>query len=436
MTSFFDTLRRRSDGPVLFHEHDASEITGLFQNVSIVDGAVRSLSASKLTTGTIQVGVDISSANYSAGVSGWQVDGDGNAEFNDVTVRGTIYAEAGELQDLDITGTLTMGTDGVLRTGTSGGRIELRNDLSDRIVFETGEAAQVAPGNIQAFSANSTNFRLEIRAPYYTDGDLYTQPQLRLFQNGTSTFADLDVNDYFEIAKTSEDGNHPQIWLPDKDESAPSYSWTSDPDTGMFRQATDSIGWAVGGSEAMRLDANRDLHIAGGAMFFDGIAGNDYLDYGAGILDIYISGSKTHALNSAGIGYPTNTGTGTKNQYSFSWSSPSMYARVDNTVEAVIGTVSDRRFKTNIAPLDGALDRVLALSPVEFDPLDLDGSPTADALRQTGLIADEVELVEPWLVAGEASEDSYQSVNYPVLTALLIGAVQELTGRVAELEAR
>jgi len=37
------------------------------------------------------------SPDFVAGSSGWQIDADGSAEFNNVTVRGTIYAEVGEI---------------------------------------------------------------------------------------------------------------------------------------------------------------------------------------------------------------------------------------------------------------------------------------------------------------------------------------------------
>jgi hypothetical protein len=51
----------------------------------------------------------IQSSDYVAGTSGFQIDG-GAAEFNDVTVRGTIYAPAGEIGGFDI-GANTLTTD-------------------------------------------------------------------------------------------------------------------------------------------------------------------------------------------------------------------------------------------------------------------------------------------------------------------------------------
>ncbi len=53
----------------------------------------------------------IQSANFSTGVTGWRIDNDGDAEFNSVTVRGTIYASAGQ-----ITGTLTIESGGSLES--------------------------------------------------------------------------------------------------------------------------------------------------------------------------------------------------------------------------------------------------------------------------------------------------------------------------------
>ena len=61
----------------------------------IDDAKVIDLSASKLLTGSLAVGADISSSGFVAGVSGWRIQGDGNAEFQNGTFRGTVYASAG-----------------------------------------------------------------------------------------------------------------------------------------------------------------------------------------------------------------------------------------------------------------------------------------------------------------------------------------------------
>lgn len=44
-----------------------------------------------LTAGTVLVREQIQSQNYDAGVSGWVIKSNGDAEFNDLTIRGTFY---------------------------------------------------------------------------------------------------------------------------------------------------------------------------------------------------------------------------------------------------------------------------------------------------------------------------------------------------------
>jgi hypothetical protein len=56
----------------------------------------------------------IESTNFATGVSGWRIDGDGNAEFANVVARGRIEAEEGFLNNLSVDGTLTLNANGEL----------------------------------------------------------------------------------------------------------------------------------------------------------------------------------------------------------------------------------------------------------------------------------------------------------------------------------
>ena len=107
---------------------------------------------------------------------------------------------------------------------------------------------------------------------------------------------------------------------------------------------------------------------------------------------------------------------------------------------AIVNGPSDRTLKENIAPLEGALDKVLALQGVSFNMLS-----TPDK-REIGLIAQDVEPVVPEIIqqyaTSEMGEDGELraaepklALDYPKLTALLIEAVKTLTARVEELEA-
>lgn len=65
-------------------------------NLAVDDAKIASLSAGKLTAGSIAVGEYIQSTGYVAGSAGWRIDGNGNAELSNATVRGTVYATNGQ----------------------------------------------------------------------------------------------------------------------------------------------------------------------------------------------------------------------------------------------------------------------------------------------------------------------------------------------------
>jgi hypothetical protein len=89
---------------------------------------------------------------------------------------------------------------------------------------------------------------------------------------------------------------------------------------------------------------------------------------------------------------------------------------------------SDARFKENVADLDGQLAKILALKPRKFDFI----NGPKDC---TGFIAQEMETVYPDVV-GEDSDGFKIIGGISVMEARLIKAIQELTARVAELEAK
>jgi trimeric autotransporter adhesin len=82
-----------------------------------------------------------------------------------------------------------------------------------------------------------------------------------------------------------------------------------------------------------------------------------------------------------------------------------------------LGTVvSSARFKNEIKPMDKTSEAILALRPVTFrykHELDPDGVP------QFGLVAEEVEKVNPDLVARDASGKAY-TVRYEAVNAMLL----------------
>lgn len=96
-------------------------------------------------------------------------------------------------------------------------------------------------------------------------------------------------------------------------------------------------------------------------------------------------------------------------------------------------TTSDMRFKKNIVPLNGALSKIRALEPVYYDWIE--HANMREGYPEVGFVAQAVNEVIPNIVAIKG-EDSRMSVGYDRLTALLAGAIKELSERVEALERR
>lgn len=86
--------------------------------------------------------------------------------------------------------------------------------------------------------------------------------------------------------------------------------------------------------------------------------------------------------------------------------------------------VSSRQFKDNIETYDGGLDLISRLRPVTYTYKD-----DVEGGARIGLIAEEVDTVEPRLVARDA-DGAPRSVRYAEIVPALIGAVTELENKI------
>lgn len=94
---------------------------------AVVNGQVF-ISSAFIQDGTItngKIGNVIQSNDYSAGTAGWTINKNGYAEFNNVTVRGGVYAQNGQFGFTNSTGGVTINNNGVTVSLSNGGRIVL-----------------------------------------------------------------------------------------------------------------------------------------------------------------------------------------------------------------------------------------------------------------------------------------------------------------------
>jgi hypothetical protein len=136
------------------------------------------------------------------------------------------------------------------------------------------------------------------------------------------------------------------------------------------------------------------------------------------------TGSNNIDVGAPGVGAEANTirigASGTQRKTFIAGISKAI---VPGGVGVIVGTtgqlgtvVSSARFKEAIKPMDKASEAILALKPVTFrykKELDLDKIP------QFGLIAEEVEKVNPGLIARD-EEGKIMSVRYEAVNAMLL----------------
>jgi hypothetical protein len=109
-----------------------------------------------------------------------------------------------------------------------------------------------------------------------------------------------------------------------------------------------------------------------------------------------------------------------------------------NTLEVVAGgtTLADawtvrssRRFKTNIQPLEGALEKVEQLQGVSYER-------RTDGKHEIGVIAEDVDQIVPEIVSRDPKTKEVQGVDYARLAALLIEAVKAQQAEIQQLKAQ
>jgi len=142
------------------------------------------------------------------------------------------------------------------------------------------------------------------------------------------------------------------------------------------------------------------------------------------------------------LGYPGSnywvsyaSSTGSYNQFVFGNGNGTVGGINTNGSTTSFNTSSDYRLKEEVLPMTGALATVAKLKPVTF-------KWKVDGADGQGFIAHELQAIVPDCVTGEKDavdakgQPDYQSVDTSFLIATLTAAIQELTARIAALEAK
>jgi hypothetical protein len=194
------------------------------------------------------------------------------------------------------------------------------------------------------------------------------------------------------------------------------------PSGGTLRFATTTSVGSGGFVPQMTLDASGNLLVGKSSAVATAVG-----------IQFQPLGTSYHTLSAS-----TNADT-TLLVYSTGAAAYRFYVGLGGTVFATnttISAISDARLKENVQDLDVGLGAILALKPRKFD---WKAGKGKDIKGDRGFIAQEFEqvfpqLVDDWADPAPEGEAPYKSVRQDLIP-VLVKAIQELTARVAALEA-
>jgi hypothetical protein len=105
--------------------------------------------------------------------------------------------------------------------------------------------------------------------------------------------------------------------------------------------------------------------------------------------------------------------------------------RIDASNDVVAFSTSDIRFKTNITPISGALEKITQIGGYEFDWIPNQEHHGFEG-HDVGVIAQEIEKVLPEVIKERNS--GYKAVKYEKIVPLLIEAIKEQQKQIDELK--
>jgi hypothetical protein len=251
---------------------------------------------------------------------------------------------------------------------------------------------------------------------------------------------------------------------PNGDASAPSYSFSSDPDTGIYRSGNNQISITCGNSERLRI---------GGALLVSYNAGTTQLsfqrsngDYGAGAMSIdssndlnisNSSGSRTINLNTNNGEVVIQDGTNLRSQETYDDQSGAVANVFVSSSGLFTRIASSIRFKKDVKEYTNGLDVIDKFKPITYRnkfkkvrkeiEIDVNGKKEKKYIKEN--IDDESEVVYPGLIAEDldksglglfvdynANTKQPDSVYYDRIPIILINCIKQLRDRIEVLESR
>ena len=233
-----------------------------------------------------------------------------------------------------------------------------------------------------------------------------------------------------------------EIRVADGSKATPSYSFTNDPDTGMFSDLANTLRFGTGANTRMTIEPSGEvginttgpsaaLHLR--ALTTNGVPFKLEGDSNTTVEQMLIITSKAFNSSDAWYNLVAQAGDGSGGATNTCIIERDGDLRNKNNS---YGQISDSRLKENITDATPKLDDVMKVKVKNFNFIGED-------LKQIGVVAQELEEVFPGLVKEDKQPDVngeeggiYKSVKYSVLVPILLKAMQEQQDQIEDLKTR
>ena len=374
--------------------------------------------------GQVAIGNNYSGANIMANTNGLSVQGQvGIGTF-------TPFTQIDILANNSTSGTpshvmLRNGTGSQTVTGYQFGGVVLATDRTDnlgnRVWNSSNNSFYYNNDGINTGTAGTANF-LNNTTFMRTTGNLVTFPGNVAI--GTTSTTGLGQ---FVVVRPSLKANGQAVWIDATDNSG-----TIKDNVGML--LNDGSSGASGGNSIIFRQTNgaSPRRFAGIWGITNASGAGGYLNFGASNADNDTTGPTAYMVLNAGNGTSGNL---------------AVTGNITATLE-ITAYFSDLRLKDNIKVITNALDRVMSINGVTYNPNELAEQLTGESRTnlKVGVIAQEVEAVMPQVIKAapfditpeghSRSGDNYKTVQYDKLVPLLIQAIKEQQAKIDDLEAR
>jgi hypothetical protein len=284
-----------------------------------------------------------------------------------------------------------------------------------------------------------------------------------LFNNGTDV---VDAITHLSSLTTSTLSATGVVTVSAGSNTAPAITTSGDTNTGIFFPAADTIAFTEGGTEAMRINSSgyvgigttspgapldlvsdsssNSITIRGRSS--DNLSALRFYSNDAGTQYGLIRGASDEFRVNAVANIPTTFYTNNAERARISAAGGfSVGTTADPGAGAIYATgnitayySSDRKFKENIKPIEGALGKVMAIGGKTFDWTDeyIASKGGADGYfvqkSDFGVVAQDVQAVFPQAV--RTRDDGSLAVDYEKLSALAFAAIVELKAEIDALK--